>query len=215
MQYKTLLLTTTMLLLVMACVFSPASRAQEAAQGPSVKAGEPESFFQKADRHFSKKDFKAAASEIQKGAEFLKQKAIGATKESKEGLTASAQELEKLARDVEKGLVTSEKQLKETFAKSYDALANYEYRQASETWARKKAKETGRALTKTAQYVEHGAKWSGRKLEKGTADTIDYARMVGGKLVKGAGWTVEEVEKGIKGISSALSRAGEKTESRI
>ena len=115
MHHKTLWFTTLMFLLVVAFVFSPASRAQ-ALQEPSVKANEPSSDFQKAHELLLKSDMKAAASEIRKGARFLRQKARSATKESKEGLTASAQELEKLAKNVEKGGMTSEKQLKDTFA---------------------------------------------------------------------------------------------------
>ncbi|HME43893.1 MAG TPA: hypothetical protein VKF36_12455 [Syntrophorhabdales bacterium] len=211
MHHKALLFTTLMFLLIMAPVFSPASRAQ-AAREPSVKADEPGSHFQKAVELFVKKDLKAAASEIRKGAGFLKRKAKSATKEGKEGLSASAQELEKLAKDVERGGVTSEKQLKDTFARSYEALSNHEYRRASESWAKKKTRETGQALTNAAADMEQAAKWSGRELETGTADTIDYARAVGGKLIKGAGWTADEVDKGIKGISSALSKFGEKVE---
>jgi hypothetical protein len=211
MYHKTLLFTTLMFLLITAPVFSPASRAQ-AAQEPSVKADQPGSHFQKAVELFVKKDLKTAASEIRKGAGFLKLKAKSATKEGKEGLSASAQELEKLAKDVEKGGVTSEKQLKDTFARSYEALSKNEYRRASESWTKKKTRETGLALTNAAQDMEQAAKWSGRELEKGTADTIDYARAVGGKLVKGAGWTADEVDKGIKEMSSALAKFGEKME---
>jgi hypothetical protein len=194
-----------------AFLFFPVSSAQ-ATQEPSVKAGEPTSHFQKAGELFLKKDLKAAASEIRKGAGFLKQKAKIATTDSKEDLNASAQELEKLAADVEKGGVTSENQLKGVFASSYHALSKHEYRRASEAWAKKKTKETGQALTNAAQDVEQAAKWSGRELGTDTADTIDYARTVGAKLVKGAGWTVDEVDKGIQGISSALSKLGEKME---
>ena len=161
-----------------------------------------------------KKDLKRAASEIRKGAGFLKQKAKSATKDSKEGLNTSAQELEKLANDVERGGVTSEKQLKDTFARSYHALSNYEYRRASESWAKKKTRETGQALTNAAQDMEQAAKWSGRELEADTADTIGYARVVGGKLEKGAGWTEDEVDKGIKGIGSALSKFEENMKSK-
>jgi hypothetical protein len=211
MQHKTLFFATLMFLLIMASVFSPASRAQ-AAREPSVKADEPASHFQKADELFLKKDLKAAASEIRKGARFLTRKAKSTTKDSKEGLNASAQELEKLAKDVERGGVTSEKQLKDTFARSYHALSNYEYRRASESWAKKKTKETGKALTGAAQDMEQAAKWSGRELETDTADTIGYTRAVGRKLVKGAGWTEDEVDKGMKGIGSALSKLGEKME---
>ena len=211
MLHKPLSFATLMFLLIMAPVFSPVSSAQ-AARGTSAKADELASHFQKADDFFLKKDLKAAASEIRKGAHFLKGKAKGATKDSKEGLDASAQELEKLAKDVETGGVTSEKQLKDTFARSYHALSNYEYRRASESWAKKKTRETGQALTNAAHDMEQAAKWSGRELETDTTDTIDFARTVGGKLVKGAGWTADEVDKGIKGISNALSKLGEKME---
>ena len=209
MHHKALLFTTPMLLLIMAFVFSPASRSQAA-----VKTAEPASHFQKADELFLKKNLKGAASEIRKGAGFIKHKAESATKDGKEDLNASAQELEKLAKDIERGGVTSEKRLKDTFARSYHTLSNYEYRRASESWAEKKTTETGQALADAAHDMEQAAKWSGRELETGMADTMEYARMVGGKLVKGAGWTVDEVDKSIKGIGSALSKFGERMESK-
>jgi hypothetical protein len=96
---------------------------------------------------------------------------------TRSGLLQEAQ----LAEDAEKGGMTSEKQLKDAFASSYDAL-----------------------------YAEQAAKWSGREMETDTANAIDYARTVGNKLVKGAGWTADEVDKGIQGISSALSKAWSK-----
>jgi len=213
MHHKTLLFTSLMFLLIVGSVFSPTSRAQ-AAREPSVKADEPASHFLKADELFLKKELKTAASEIRKGAGFLKQKAKTASKDSKKGLRASVQELEKLAKDVERGGVTSEEQLKDTFARSYDALSNYEYQRASESWAKKRTREAGQALTNAAQDIEQAAKWSGREVEAGTTDIIQYARMVGGKLVKGGDWTADEVEKGIKGISNAISKFGEKIESK-
>lgn len=212
MGHKTLLLIGLAFFLSTAFASSPASGAQ-VAQDASVKADEPAPHFQKADELFLKKDLKTAASEIRKGAGFLKQTAKNAAADSKESLNASVQELEELAGDVQKGRVTAEKQLKDAFASSYDALSTYEYRRASEAWAKKRTRETGQALTNAAKYVEQAAMWSGRKLETDTANTIDYARTVGGKLVQGAGWTVDEVNKGIQGISSALSRLGEKIDS--
>jgi hypothetical protein len=205
MHHKRLLLIALMLLFGATFLFSPAPSAQ-AARESSVKADDPASHFQKADELFLKKDLKAAASQIRKGAGLLRRKAKSATEDSKESLKASAQELEKLAKDVETGGVTSEKQLKDAFARSYHALSDSEYRRASESWTKKKTRETGQALTNAAQDMEQAAKWSGRELEADTADSIGYARAVGGKLVKGAGWTADEVDKGIKGIGSALSK---------
>ncbi|HED00213.1 MAG TPA: hypothetical protein ENN18_07510 [Proteobacteria bacterium] len=90
----------------------------QAAQGLEIKAGKPESHFQKAQESFLKKDFKAAASEIRKGAAFLKTEAGHATEDGKKVLMASVRELEKLAGDVEKGTVTSVKDLKDAFARA-------------------------------------------------------------------------------------------------
>lgn len=212
MQNKTLLLTCLMfLLLITTWAFSSELKAKTN-QEASIKTEEPESHFQKADEFFLKKDFKAAASEIRKGAGFLKQKAKDAAKDSKEGLTASVRELEKLAKDIEKGMVTSEEKLKDTFARSYQALANYQYLKASEFWANKKTKETGRALTTAAQHMEQTARWSGRKLEAGTTKVVNYVRIVGSKLIKGTSYGIEEVGKGIKEIGSELSKLDKKTE---
>ncbi len=211
MQHKSFFLIIFICFLMITWAFSPGLTAQTS-QTPSVKAEEPESSFQKADEFFLKKDLKASANEIRKGAGFLKQKAKEAQKSGKEGLTASVKELEKLAKDVEKGTVTSEEKLKETFAGSYQALANHQYLKASKSWAKKKTKETGQALTAAAQYLEETARWSGRKLETGTAEVINYVRTVGGKLIKGAGYGAEEVGKGIKEMGSELSKFGKKTE---
>jgi hypothetical protein len=211
MSYKTFFLIIFICFLIITWSFSPGSKAQ-ASQTPSVKAEEPESSFQKADEFFLKKDLKAAATEIRKGAGFLKMKLKEASKDGEKGLNASIQELEKLAGDIEKGTVTSGEKLKDAFARSYQALANHHYLKASELWAKKKTKETGQALTAAAKYLEQTAKWSGRKLETGTTEVVNYVRMVGGKLIKGTGYGVEEVGKGIKEIGRELSKFGKKTE---
>jgi hypothetical protein len=211
MRHKTFFLISFMCFLIITWSFSPGLKAQTS-QTPSLKAEEPESSFQKADEFFLKKNLKAAATEIRKGAEFLKKKGKEASKDGKKGLTASVRELEKLARDVEKGTVTSGEKLKETFARSYQALANHHYLKASESWAKKKTQETGQALTAAAQYLEQTAKWSGRKLETGSAEVVTYVRMVSGKLIKGTGYGVEEVGQGIKEIGRELSKLGKKTE---
>ena len=210
MRNKTFFSIIFIFLLMATWIFSPGPKAQTSPP-PAVKAEEPESSFQKADEFFLKKDIKAAATEIRKGAGFLKRKVKEASKDGKEGLKASVQELEQLAQDVEKGMVTSGEKLKDAFARSYAALANHQYLRASESWTKKKTKETGQALTAAAQYLEQTARWSGRQLETGTAEVVSYGRTVGGKLIKGAGYGVEEVSKGIKGIGSELSRLGKKT----
>jgi hypothetical protein len=211
MQHKTFYLIILICFLIITWAFSPGLKAR-ASQTPAVKAEEPESSFQKADEFFLKKDLKAAATEIRKGAGFLKEKVKEASKVGKEDLKDSIQDLEKLAKDVEKGTVISEQKLKETFARSYQALANHHYLKASESWSKKKTKETGQALTASAKYLEQTARWSGRKLETGTTEVVNYVSMVGGKLIKGTGYGAEEVDKGLKEMGRELSRLGKKTE---
>jgi septum formation inhibitor MinC len=203
MRHKTVLPLFFIGLFFITWASSQESNAQTA-PAPSVKSEEPGSSFQKAVEFFLKKDLKAAAAEIRKGAGFLKEKVKEASRDGKEALKASARELEQLAGDVEKGTETSEEKLKETFARSYQALANHQVIKASESWAKKKTKETGEALTAAARYLEETVRWSGRKLETGTAEVVHYARTVGGKLKKGTAYGVEEVGKGIKEIGREL-----------
>jgi hypothetical protein len=211
MHHKTIILIIFACFLIIPWAFTPGLKAQTS-QTPSVKAEEPESSFQKADEFFLKKDLKGAATEIRKGAGFLKEKVKEASKDGKEALTKSIKELEELAKNVEKGAVTSEAKLKETFARSYQALAHHEYLKASESWAKKKTKETGQALTAAAQYLDQTARWSGRKLEAGTAEVVNYVRMIGDKLITGANYGAEEVSKGIKEFGRELSKLVNKTE---
>jgi hypothetical protein len=179
---------------------------------PAPEAKGPDENFQKAHELFLKKDMKAAASEIRKAAELMKQESEKATEEGKKGLMASANELEKLAEDVEKGTVTSEKKMKDVFAKAEQALANYHYLKASEQWTKKEAKETGNALKNAALHLEHAAKWAGHEMEKGTVEVLDGTRTIAGKLIKGTGWVPEEVGKGITAIGSEISKLGKKIE---
>ena len=177
-----------------------------------VLVDEPEFHFQKAHEFFLKKDFKAAGSEIRKGAAFLKLEAGRSTTEGKKTLEASADELGKLAEDVEKGAVASEKQLKDAFARADHALAKHHYLKASEYWAKKDEKKTGHALKAAAQALEHAAAWSGHKLETAAIDVIKGVRVGSGKLIEGMGWSADEVGKGINELGNEISKLGKAIE---
>jgi hypothetical protein len=201
-------------LLIVGC-----KKGDETAEAPKppipVKASEvkgTDEHLQKAHEFFLKKDFKAAAPEIQKVVELMKQEAERATKEGKKTLTASANELEQLAKDVEKGDVTSEKKMKNAFARAEHALAEYHYLKASEQWAKKETKETGRALKNAAQHLEQAAKWAGHEQETGIVDVINSTRSIAGKLIEGTGWVSEEVGEGLKNLGAEISEAGKKIE---
>jgi len=180
--------------------------AQEA-QGQAVK---PKADFQKAHESFMKKDFKASATEIRKGADYLRKEAESAGSKGKRMLAASVKELDKLADSVEKGAVKSDKELKGAFSRAEQAVANNDYVKATDSWARKETKETGHALNAAAEHMEQAADWSGRKLKAGGAKTIEEGREVSGKLVKGTGYVSEEVDKALKSMGDAISGFGRK-----
>ena len=173
-------------------------------------ADKVEQHFKRAHESFIKKDMKTAAAEIRQSAAFLKHEEERATGEGKRDLSASTRELEKLADDVEKGTVTSVKSLDNAFSHAYYALARYHYLNASESWAKKAAKDTGHDLKAASDDLEHGLAWSGHKAEAGTKAAIKDARHVSGKLLKGAGWASSEVDKGIEDMGREIDKFGKK-----
>jgi hypothetical protein len=177
-------------------------------QAPEAKG--TDEHFQKAHEFFLKKDMKAAASEIQKAAEMMKQEAEKATEEGKKGLMTSVNELEKLAKDVETGKEISEKKMKDVFAKAENALAKHYYLKASEQWTKKEAKGTGSALKNATLHLENAAKWAGHTLEAGAADVIEGVRIIAGKLKEEAKLGAEEVDKAIKDLGAEISKLGKK-----
>jgi hypothetical protein len=189
--------------------FTPVAYSQTA-QVAQSQAAEPEADFKKAHESFIKKDFKASAAEIRRGADFLKKEAESAGDESKKALTASAQELDKLADSVEKGAVKSDKEMKGAFSRAEHAVASNYYVKATDSWAKKATKETGEALNSAAEHMEQAANWSGHKLKSGASKAIKEGRDISGKLVEGTGYVPEEVGKGLKNMGDAISGFGKK-----
>jgi len=168
----------------------------------------PGEHFHKARENFLKKDTKAAAEEIRKGAAFLRLQAARATTEGKKGLVASVAELEKLANDVEKGTVTSAKTLDRTFARAHHALAKHHHLKAIEYKAKNDVRRTGHELKAAMVHLEHGFAWSGHELEAVSVKAIKDVGLLAGKLVEGTGWVAEEVGKAIEKIGQEIDKLG-------
>jgi len=172
----------------------------------------PGEHFHKARQNFLKKDYKAAAEEIRKGAAFMKLQSARATSEGKKVLTVSIDELEKLAKDVEKGTTTSAKTLDQAFSKAHHALAKHHYLKAIEYKAKGAATKVGRALKASAIHLEHGFAWAGHKLEAATVAVIKDTGLVAGKLIEGGGWIGEEAGKIIEKIGVEIEKLGKMLE---
>ncbi|MGB7631520.1 MAG: hypothetical protein WBM29_10650 [Candidatus Deferrimicrobium sp.] len=187
---------------------SPPMAYSETGQAVKTQPAQPGSNFQKANESFLKKDFKASAAEIRKGSDYIKKETEAAGEEGKKMLTASTRELDELADSVEKGAVKSDKKLKAAFSRAEHAISNDYYAKATESWARKKTKETGEALNSAAEHMENAVDWSSRKLKEGASKAIKEGREVSGKLVAGTGYVSEEVGKGLKNMGDAISEFG-------
>jgi len=168
----------------------------------------PGEHFHKAQQSFIKKDYKAAAEEIRKGAAFMKLQAGRATAEGKKGLTESIDELEKLATDVEKGTVTSAVTLNHAFARAHHALAQHHYLKAMEYKAKGASTKLGHALKASAIHLEHGFSWAGHKMEAMTVSIIKDTGLVAGKLIEGSGWIGELAGKIIEKIGIEIEKLG-------
>lgn len=113
----------------------PAAPAEKKAEMAPAAVG-PQENFKLAKEAYIKKDHKASADEIRKGAAMLKKDEAAATGAKKKALAASVIELDKLAADMEKGKVASVKRLDDVFARADRAVA------MKETPAPKKAPAT-------------------------------------------------------------------------
>lgn len=172
----------------------------------------PGEHFHKARQSFLKKDYKATAEEIRKGAAFMKLEAARATSDGKKVLTVSIDELEKLATDVENGTVTSAETLNHAFAKAHNALAKHHYLKAIEYKAKGAITKLGHALKASAIHLEHGFAWAGHELEAATVAVIKDTGLVAGKLIEGGGWIGEEAGKIIEKIGVEIEKLGKMLE---
>jgi len=178
-----------------------------------VLADDADTHFKAAYENFLKKDMKAAATEMRKGAAYLKMETSRASGKTKEALDVSVRDLEGLADGVERGTVTSVTMIEHAFAKAYYALAEHHQEKAEESFGKKAIETVGHELKAAALYLEEGFAWSGHKVETGTATVIKETRHLGGKLLEGTGWATTEVGKGISTLGGEVEKLGGKIQS--
>ena len=163
---------------------------------------------QQARENFLKKDLKASAAAIRKGAAYLKSLGEQAQEKGKQTFLTSQKEMEILADRVEKGAVKSVKEIDRIFARASHALARYHYQIAKESWAMKETARTGQELEAAGAHLESAVKQVGGKVESSAGPVIQDTRLLAGKLLQGAGWVNAEVEKGIKDLGVEIEKLG-------
>ena len=169
---------------------------------------EPQRHFDAAAEAVAKKDYKAAATEVRKGASYLRLESARAVGDVKKALDAAGVQLEKMASGLEKGGVKTEKQIDKAFADANHALALAHRAKAAESWTAKAYDQAGYELKAAAQDLESAAAWTGAEAKTAAAAATSDARALGDKLASGGVWAKGEVVKGFDSLGTALNKLG-------
>jgi len=154
-----------------------------------------ERHFYLAKVNFRKNNMAESADELRRAAANVKLEARRAKGEQYKALKDAFRELRKLADDVEGGKVTSSNELEEVFARAHYASARHHFRESSESWKNKDARNTGHALEAAATHLKHAATWAHQKEEELVAKVVKEAHLVAEKLTEAGDWASEEVDK--------------------
>jgi hypothetical protein len=174
---------------------------------------EPQRHFTNAVADYTKKDYKAAATDIRKATSYLRLEATRATGEPKQELDRSVAQLDTLATSVDKGAVKDEHSMAKVFANANHALAFEHRSKAAESWARKDYDKAGYELKAASVGLESGASWAGGEAKAGASATVAETRALGDKLAAGGAWTRDEVVKGFAALGDSIDELGRKISS--
>jgi hypothetical protein len=197
--------TSLAFLIVLAAVMGIGTVVNAAMSKEMIRAEWPEVDFHVAYDSFSKGDMKTAASEIRKGARFLKLAAARSSGKVRTDLVTSYRGLRKQADDIEGGKANSPAQLKQAFAQAHFALAEYYQKRLEKSWLAKDTERAGHDLHAATRNLEQVLAWGGQEAERTFSSVIKHAYAISKKLIEDTGWISEEVEKGIKDIGAQIA----------
>ena len=178
------------------------------AQAPGDAGGEPDRSMTAAHESFVKKDAKKASEQIHKAAGYVKQESDKVTKSAKEAMQKAGDELDKLGDGVKNGTVKSEAELKKTFAKVDQQMADCWHKTAAES--KKSGKDATADLARAGTSLENAAKWSGNKLKEGTQSSVDAIKKAGKATGKGVKTGAEEVGKWFQHLGDGIADLGKR-----
>jgi hypothetical protein len=158
--------------------------------------------------HYLRKEFQAAAEELQKASAYVQAEAGMAAGATKHALKRSSLELDELAHRVDHGTVHSVHELEHAFARAHHALADHYHLRAQHAFERHEPGRVGHFLQASADNLERGAHWAGHEIKEGAHVIVRDTRLLGGKLIEGTGFVAEEVGRGIKGLGHGVERLG-------
>lgn len=159
-------------------------------------------------------DVKSASRDVAAGAAYLRVHAGAATGTSRADLLESARDFDQLAFDIRQRRVRSLGQFDDAVKHTDRVLARHHWERASRAWEQRETAKAGHELRAAADATERATRRAGHDTDVATRDVVRGARDVSGKLIAGAGWTVDEVGKGIADLGKAIDRLGHHVEPR-
>jgi len=125
--------------------------------------------------HFRRNEEKAAANEIDKAVSWLRLAEGHALPITKEKLTNSANELTTVASDLRVGKIGAAADMEATLARAAQALGEWHYYKASESWGENEEQDAGRDLAMAANYLQNAANSAHYQFGPDTTEVItDY-----------------------------------------
>lgn len=171
-----------------------------------VLADEASRHFHEARADLFRHENVGAATELLKGAAFVKLEANLASGEDRATLLAAIRDLDVLAYDVQMGGVVYVTDFDREFAQAEAALANHHLQKAKEAWGKHEAKNTGLHLKAAMISLENGWGWSGQKPTPETTAAIHETDKAVNKLVSGVGGTEAEVKAALDKAAAEVGR---------
>ncbi|QDV85816.1 hypothetical protein [Planctomycetes bacterium TBK1r] len=127
--------------------------------------------------HYRRNEEKAAANEIDKAISWLKLAESHAMPITKEKLTYAASELTQLSAKLRSGEVASAAAMDSALGRAAQALGEWHFYKAKESWGKGEEQDAGRNLTMAANYLQHAADSAHLQFGPDTTSVItDYYR---------------------------------------
>lgn len=173
---------------------------------------EPSHHFGLAHERFLKKDYARSATELRKGAGFVKLEMARSTDEGRRTLAEAAIRLEKLAENVESGTVNSIDEINTALARAEQALAVHHQLKAEQYWQDNNNMGTGHDLKAASINLKNSLMYSGEKVKVETDAAIKDANEIGQKLIEGARLEDERIGAAIDALGDKIDEAATKLE---
>jgi hypothetical protein len=164
--------------------------------------------------HYRRNEEKAAANQIDKAVGWLRLAACHAMPITKEKLTAAASELKTVASDLRSGEVTSAAAMDSALGRAAQALGEWHYFKAKESWGKNEEQDAGRDLAMAANYLQHAATSAHFQYGPDTSKVItDFYRhgWFEGETVKydhnTLGQHLQSIEKAISELAKKMKQA--------